>query len=205
MHRSLTVAAAALTILTALSSAAPAPKDPKAAAYFPTTVGTKWVYEEPGFGESVHEVTAVETKGEATLVTVSYAYPGGRSPEPEPQGVYQLRVTADGLYELPRKFEGNFPPRCALKLPFAPGKEWEWSLDGGVLVVKYKATGPEEVKVPAGSYKAARVDCVLAVDEVRFEYSVWYAPGVGVVKRQSGNKGVVEHTTVLKSFTPGKD
>jgi hypothetical protein len=204
MYRPLTVAAGALTILTALSSAAPAPKDANAAAYFPTTVGTTWVYEDSVFGESVHEVTAVETKGGATLVTVNYAYPGGRHPGPDSKGAYQLRVTGDGVHELPREGESFDPPRCVLKLPFTSGKEWEWSPDGGrVLVFRYKATGQEEVKVPAGTYKTVRGDCKF--DEVQFENSVWYAPGVGVVKRQSGNKGKVEHTFVLKSLTPGKN
>ena len=58
----------------------------------------------------------------------------------------------------------------------------------------------EEVEVPAGKFKAIRVE--RSTDQKHFE-TVWYAAGTGVVKWVRGT-GESEIVVVLKSFTQGK-
>jgi hypothetical protein len=65
-----------------------------------------------------------------------------------------------------------------------------------------KASGPERVVVPAGTYRAVRVDMEMPYIDGRkgmAKRSYWYAPGVGRVKDVADGE-----VTVLKSFTPGK-
>jgi hypothetical protein len=58
----------------------------------------------------------------------------------------------------------------------------------------------EEIKVPAGKYRAIRVDVESVNDgEVRLD-RYWYAKNVGLIERYSKSSG-----QVLYSFTPGKD
>jgi hypothetical protein len=62
--------------------------------------------------------------------------------------------------------------------------------------------GFEEVEVPAGKYRAVRVDTAAGMFNGNpVEAKAWYAPGIGLVK----SEGSFGHKLVLKSFTPGKE
>jgi hypothetical protein len=61
------------------------------------------------------------------------------------------------------------------------------------------AHGPEEVLVPAGKYRAIRVEYRGAKDGKEETATFWYAAEVGLVKMVCA--GAVQE---LKSFTPGK-
>ncbi|HJZ55760.1 MAG TPA: hypothetical protein VKE74_12400 [Gemmataceae bacterium] len=183
--------------------AAPAPDDKKEPVlYFPTKVGTKWVYESPA-SKSFLRITTVETKEGAKLVTVAS--------ESELAGqtfktVETFRVSGEGLFKLGFDEKVFDPPQCLLKLPHVPGAKWEWLLKGDdKFRVDYKAGKLEDVKVPAGEFKAVPVEDVLTGNAVRMERTVWYAPNVGVVKKTWLVNGGGQQTEVLKSFTPGKD
>ena len=56
----------------------------------------------------------------------------------------------------------------------------------------------DEVEIPAGKFKAVRVE--LADPGAEARTTLWFAPAVGVVKIASGANQV----PVLKAFTPGK-
>jgi hypothetical protein len=107
------------------------------------------------------------------------------------------------------------PPLCLVKLPHKDGGKWEATVTekdkktGVERITKYKlaAFGPEEVKVPAGTFMCIRVE--EENDGVNRESTSWYAPGVGLVKsvrvaRLTVNKAPEKMETVLTSFTPGK-
>jgi hypothetical protein len=61
----------------------------------------------------------------------------------------------------------------------------------------------EEVEVPAGKFKALRVEAEQELGANVFKSTLWYAPGVGLVKSVTNTNGT-ERVQVLKSFTPGK-
>jgi hypothetical protein len=185
------------------SAAAPASKAPAGPDYYPTRVGTKWVFDQNG-REVTWEVTAAETKGEETLVTISESVAGG-----EPETIAKASVTAKGVYNVqvgPFKID----PACELRFPVKAGDSWAVDIPsqgGGLRGTTGTVTvgEVEEVEVAAGKFRAVRVETVMtAVDgkplaEPR-RATRWYAAGVGLVKTTAG-KDVVR---TLKAFTPGK-
>jgi hypothetical protein len=76
-----------------------------------------------------------------------------------------------------------------------------------------RAVGVESVSVPAGAFEALRVDCtyrltIALLGDLPFDFSfsssgsVWYAPGVGMVKlRDTGEMGTTE-VVLLSSALP---
>jgi hypothetical protein len=80
----------------------------------------------------------------------------------------------------------------------APGTSWTSGDD-----TTHTVGREEEVKVPAGTFKALPVVTVVQLPGGQYKYTTWFAPGVGVVKSVSpGQKG--ETVQVLMAFTPGK-
>jgi hypothetical protein len=206
MIRCLSSLAATLLALPAAPAAPRAKDGNRPAAYFPTRVGAKWVYDDGKETESVREVTAVHVQRDQTIVTVSEAGPKGAVV------AERVAVSAAGICRL--EFNG-FPldRYWLLKLPAKEGDRWEFDTPAqqdergrGLRGEKGTVTvGPtEEVEVPAGSYRAVRLEIAVtaingkAVPAIR--YTSWYAPVVGLVKMTRGT----EWTRVLKSFTPSK-
>jgi len=193
-------------ILLAIPTAPAAPRTKEGdrpAAYFPTRVGDRWVYDEGNEKESVREVTAVEVKREETIVTVR---------EPGRNATERLAVSAAGV----RRLESNgfrLKDHWLLKLPAKEGDKWDFDYPSqrneqgrGLRGEKGTVTvGPiEEVEVPAGKFRAVRLDIevtsINGVEVPAVQFTSWYAPDVGQVKMTRGT----DWTRVLKSFTPGK-
>jgi hypothetical protein len=124
-----------------------------------------------------------------------------------------LRVAPDGLHVVGSAVADWDPPQCLLKLPHKDGQRWESAVTmtekkgGFKSTTRYKmaAFGPEEVKVPAGTFACIRVE-----EENDRTCTTWYAPGVGVVKSvRVGMLTVADPPrrmeTVPASFTPAKN
>ena len=179
-----------------------APPPRVAALYFPTTVGTKWVYEGTG-GPEVHEVTAVEVKDGRKIVSVTWELDlaSGKT-----KAVDRFHVSSVGVFKLGVNEKVYDPPQCVLQLPHVPGQDWKWQPKGDDKDTwSYTAAGVEEVEVPAGKFEAIRVEQVMTLGKYSLKTISWYAKGVGVVKREWETKPVAASGTVtLKSFTLGK-
>jgi hypothetical protein len=199
MYRLLTIAPA-LILLAALAPAAPVPPDRKPVPYMATTRGTVWTYAD-GKSEYTDVVTGVEKKADGAVV-VTIARKGKDRAVP----VSVVEVSARGLYRVSNGTAAVDPPRCLLKLPAKPGDTWEHAPrpPGRGQPGVYTLKGEEEVEVPAGKYKALRVDAVLEWPDGPRPTTYWYAPGVGRVKMVSVSAGV-ERVEALKAFVPGKD
>jgi hypothetical protein len=174
-----------LALLASATLAAPVPRAVKdSRPYFPTTVGTKWVYETPGGALESAVVSAVEKDGDDLIVSRE-GVDGTRT-------VYsKMLVSAEGLRQ-EREFSGG-KIGWVLKATLKPGDSWDMP-EGG----KRTVIGPEEVEVPAGKFDALRVEW----EQSGMKQTSWYARGVGEVKRvtKSGNTETVTRT--LKSFEP---
>jgi hypothetical protein len=81
-----------------------------------------------------------------------------------------------------------------VKLPHNENNTWS-DLWGGQQKREWRTAGWEEVKVPAGTFRALRVDR----DDGGGATSYWWAAGVGCVKWVSGNAG-----REMTAFKPGK-
>jgi hypothetical protein len=171
----------------------------KSSYYFPTRVGTKWVYETTGGDDYTETVTAVEEKDRryaVTVATTSHDDPEGLEP-----GIEKYLVSKDGVFRIGRALESATdkqefdPPVCLLKLPHTLGDKW----GGGPRTNTWErvAGKVETVKVPAGTFEAVRVDLEIPRGELgEGHYAQWYAPGVGKVKLKA-NDIVIQ----MKSFT----
>ena len=88
------------------------------------------------------------------------------------------------------------PSITVLRTPFEPGASWPGRPLSGGNSETIRAIGLEEVTVPAGTFKAYRVD-----HEIRYAtgdgdtLNYWYAPGVGVVK-------MIERTPLYQQGAP---
>ena len=189
---------AVLVLVLPPAVAAPVPKHlMKGESFWPTAVGTKWVYEQGG-KEMIEEITKAEEVKGGLRLTVRFQFHG--------QWDNFVEVTPDAVI---KRTNGKFViDQQILRLPVEAGNSWKYALpqqegllcEGGTMT-----TGEsEDVKVLAGTFRATKV--VSKVSEVDGKpipqprtYTYWYAKGVGLVKVEWSGGG-----RELKSFTPGK-
>jgi hypothetical protein len=202
MRNSALIIAAATLAITAF--AAPLPSDAKKPIlYFPVEVGAKWVYQWEDKEEMTREVTAVEDRKGAKIVTVSQM---GKDNKLSPCEV--VSVTEQGLVLLSDSEHEFKPPVCLLKIPYKPGDSWKcdsnW-LGLNHLGATAKVLEIEELEVPAGKFKTIRVERTYALNGTSGgdKWDDLFAPGIGRVKMVDHFDGSVT-SAVLKSFTPGK-
>jgi hypothetical protein len=188
MLRPLLLAVLAVS-LTPIANAAPGPKG-KDAVWFPTKEGDTRVYEVRAGdkAESTYTdiVKKVEKKDAALHVTIHRDYPGSTP------YVTIIAVTDEGLFRVTGNGKEFAKPIQLLKTPPKVGTKWE--LDGGA---RYEVTKEEDVEVPAGKFKAVRVEHVNGDSTT----TLWFAPTVGLIKMAFGGS---EQVTVLKEFKAGK-
>jgi hypothetical protein len=189
------------------ASAAPALKG-KDLYYYPTKEGDKWVYESRS-GDTATEytetVTKVEAKDGAFIVSV------GREYKTDVKSFSRMQVSDKGLVRIGTGDRDLPVPVPMLKLAAKPGDTWSYepAVPEGVAkrTVTYTMGKEEEIEVPAGKFKALRVEMSQTIPGAVVESvprtTYWYAPGVGLVKSAT-NAGGKERTVMLKSFTPGK-
>lgn len=184
--------------------AAPRLKDQPAQSYYPLAVGTRWVTEfkyPTSTVETTEVVTAVEKKDGATVVSVGREVAGKVGTE-----LSQMRVTDKGLFRMSSLGTVFTEPYCVLQLPLKPGVAWTAEANrGGVTPTKYhyKAVKEEDVEVPAGNFKAFRIEVEYESAGATQRSTIWYAERVGVVKQEHKDKDS-GYVKVLKSFTSGK-
>ncbi len=155
--------------------------------YFPTRIGARRVYSAGGV-EKVDVVIAVRAR-EGGAVTVTVADPS------RPDSARHVRVSRTALALTPSP--DGVGGRDVLRPAAAGGEQWlPWG-EGGLV---FRQAGFEQVTVPAGTFRALRVDTGWRSGPgFRAESSVWYAPGVGTVRQVNGGAEVL----TLESFEPG--
>ena len=193
-----------LAMFLPLAGSAPKPKgDDKPVLYLPTTVGDKRVLESTWnekSTETIEWVTAVEIKGGMTVVSFTREE-GGPT-------MYQYGASADGMFRVSSRELVYEPPYRLLKLPPKEGETWEVESPAtpGNPSRKFKYTSgkEEEVEVPAGRFKAVRVEMENGINGAVLRTTYWHAPGAGMVKIVSHDDRRGDRVQVLKSVTPGK-
>jgi hypothetical protein len=197
------LAACVILLAVAPTESAPRLKDVPGGPYFPTTVGDRWVTEmryQTHTTEFTEVVTAVEKKDGALLVTVGREVDGAVGPNQS-----QVRVTDKGLFRLSNLGTVYDAPYCVLQLPPKLGNAWTSEVVSGGTVTstfRYKALKEEDVEVPAGKFRALRIEVDIDNRGRAGRSVLWYAPRVGVVKMEH-DAGDSSYVRVLKSFTPG--
>jgi hypothetical protein len=158
--------------------------------YWPTKVGTKLVYGVNGV-EVTRVIAKVENVQGGMMVTTETVL------EDETTCLYmKVLVTPKGLFLTEQAGSVYDPPWCIFRLPHEPGK----TCDTTVVPSQMKAKKEELVKTPAGEFTAAVVELELNLGGRKTMGRYWYTRGVGFVRYDTP-----DGSTVLKSFTPGKD
>jgi hypothetical protein len=191
------VAALVLLVATAHGPAAPGPKEKEPSFYFPWTVGDRLEFEVISDGKThgglVREVLEVEKKGRVLGVTASDNY--GSGPINYKYGL------SDAGVEMLTAWQVTFPtPKPLVRLPAKPEDTWMWQRGPSDPKQSFKTVNEEVVEVPAGKFKAVRVEMV-AEDGT---YTDWHVVGLGSVKREWSRPRLSDGVRVLKSFTSGK-
>lgn len=198
MFRPLAVGSA-LVLLLAVAPAAPIPKEKSQAPdYYPTALGSKWVYKFEDSTDTT-EITAVETRGDARIVT--FSTPSGA----KDVTTYTVSVSRKGVFRTHLDKEAIDPTVCFLQHPYKPGDTWDVDtvIRGLPAKLSFTAREAESVEVPAGRYRAVRVDADETFPGKQSRLTYWFAPDVGLVKIRY-TTGESDAVTELQSFTPGK-
>jgi hypothetical protein len=183
--------ALAVFLLLARAAAGLAQDKMETTPYYPLAVGTSWEYKA-GDSRYTLRVTKHEKVGDVLCARVEMIM------KDKPVSFEHVGVTKEGVCRF--SFEGKEakPPVLFLKLP--PKKDDTWKVDskvGGESVKgTFKNTGEEDVKVPAGNYKAVVVASQdLEANGVKMSVTYYFAEKVGMVKQVvevSGQKIVIE-------------
>jgi hypothetical protein len=179
---------------------------PAQTPWFPLQKGTTWHYRA---GESRYLVRVAEHEkvGEVPCARLEAVRDG------KVVGTEHVRVTADGVYRVDLEVRRDdqvlrqTPKPAILLLPLPPRNGQTFTVKSQVNGKEYAGTfkvETQEVKVPAGTYKAVAVDTRnLEAEGLSSDMTVWYAEKVGMVKqfiKVGGQRVEIE----LEKFEPGK-
>jgi len=162
---------------------------------YPLRVGTKCVHQLAN-GEVAFTVTKVEKVEGGHRVTTEVA--DGTTNQKYIQAAI---VSARGVELVEHAGQAIDPPIAWLKLPHAEGNKWSatWLQSGTKF--DFATKGWEEVEVPAGRFRAIKVERVETVgDAVQGTTTYWYSPGLGCIKITGRSPA-----RALKSVSFGKE
>ncbi len=163
--------------------------------YFPLKPGSKWVYRDVTTGprgkdveqDNLYEITGVEEyHGKECIILNRLMH---KMPMFASKDLYVVEGDKIFTYGARDIREGTKEPSLMLKFPFKAGEKWETN-ENSVRRI-HTMVGEEEVKVPAGTFKAWKMENKYVIDKGVKQTSnvtVWYARGVGVVKVNSSAK-----------------
>jgi hypothetical protein len=171
----------------------------QAADYYPLAMGAQWEYrllqkQDDGVVREKPmsiRITQVTDLGEGLVEAVTERRYEAWSPP-----ATRVRRSAGQvvLSRLSDPVDG--PSLTILKFPFETGATWPGRPFGGGNTETIAPQGDETVQVPAGTFKAMRVDHQIRYSNGATDtLSYWYAPGRGVVK-------MIERSTLFQGETP---
>jgi len=160
------------------NTAQEAATDPeKTPTYFPLKLGTKWYYELKQAGKTLKlesQVAKMETLDGKPLAVLEKSVNGTVA------GTEHLTATEKGVFRYRVDGTELSPPVCVLKYPLKKDDTWETesTIANEQIKVKAKVLGAEEITVPAGKYKAFRVEVETSVAGMQATVTCWFAPDV---------------------------
>jgi len=164
--------------------------------------GSKWSYELDQGGKKLklsNQIAKVEEIDGKSLALLETTMNG------EVAATEHLAATDKGIFR--HRVNGIVlsPPVCFLKYPLKKNETWETAstIANEQLKIKGKVIDTEEVTVPAGTYKAFRVEIETSAAGISSTTTFWLAPDVGVVKQSTENAGKTL-TAELEKFEAGK-
>jgi hypothetical protein len=173
---------------------------PEPDLFIPAIVGTRWVYNVDD-AEVTEAVTSVTRHNDHAVLAVDTII-NGQKWMSEKLTVSQFDISRTELNGQPCD-----PPIFVLRSGLNPGQTWRVVHPGNAVgfTIDSEFIGWEVVDVPAGRYRAVRIDSSYSDRHNNRNLVSWYAPGVGLIKEEvwtSQSLGTSRKS--LKSFTTGK-
>jgi hypothetical protein len=174
----------------------------KSPDYFPLKAGTKWFFQVDQGGKKLkfsNRIAKVESTDGKSLALLETIVNG------EVTETVHLAATEKGIFRHRVNGVELTPPVCFLKYPLKKDDTWESesTIGNEPIKIKGKVLDAEDVTVPAGKYKAFRVEVETSAAGMRATSTLWFAPDVGVVKQSTENAGKTI-TAELEKFEEGK-
>jgi hypothetical protein len=115
-----------------------------------------------------------------------------------------VAVLRDGVYRLSTANKEITPPLMFLKLPIKQGQSWTVNATSeNVTLAGTFTCEADDVKVPAGAFKAVHVSCPdFQLNNEKMAVDYWFAKDVGIVK-QHVRVGKSNVLLELEQFKPG--
>lgn len=165
-----------------------------APSLFPLVVGAEWVRKAEDGTEARSRVVGPKTVGTTRCVVVERKA-AERGSERTTTTCY-LATAAEVLVIESTTPRGGLavlnPPRPLIKFPPRAGQTWSWSPADSAFELKItdRWVGEETVRVPAGTFRAWKLQTVTTGEESQITAFTWYAPGVGMVRAErKGHRG----------------
>jgi hypothetical protein len=185
--------AALLVLVLGVPPAPPAAAGP-APSLFPLVTGAVWIRKDDDGTDATTRVVGPKTVGATRcVVTERKAIERGRERiDRTCLAVTPAEVTVIEITTLRGELAVLNPPRPLMKLPPRLGQTWSWSPAESLFELKItsKWIGEETIKVPAGTYKAWKLQTITTGENSEITTFAWYAPGVGAVRSErKGHRG----------------
>lgn len=150
--------------------------------YYPLDEGTVWTYQTHAGKAYVQKVLGTEKVGNVPCVVRQH----GDTEH------FWLSRSAEGVSVHRAKGVAFEAPLLLFKFPLRKGDAWRGAARSASDALRYsfENAGEEEVEVPAGKFKAFRVDWTLEEGALVTKGATWLACGVGMVKERYQVKGV---------------
>jgi hypothetical protein len=159
--------------------------------YFPLDPGTAWSYETSTGKTHVQRVMGLEKVGPTVCVVKQH----GETEQ------FWLAAGKEGVFVHRAKGVTFEKPLQLFKFPLTKGESWQGEArsSSGSVLYRFRSVGEEEIEVPAGKYKAFRVDWTIEQGAAGTVGSTWLARSVGMVK-QTYRAGQAESVLQLATF-----
>ncbi|MCA9089661.1 MAG: hypothetical protein KDA90_13635 [Planctomycetaceae bacterium] len=167
--------------------------------FFPTAIGTQWVFSAGGV-EILERVVAHERIGNDVCARVETVFNG------EPVSDEHIAVRPDGIY---RVAVAGQPVTPAFRLAkFPPRLNDTWTINSMLAdqpIAGSFQTGQDKVTVPAGEYATlTSTGSGFQIGQAKLSFVYHFARGVGKVMQVTKIDGQPDVVLQLKSFTPAK-
>jgi hypothetical protein len=153
----------------------------KDTSYYPLKVGNQWIYKAANGQKVVIRVAKEDKIGEVPCVKLE-SVTNGAVVKSE-----HLAAKKDGIYRYAGDGADLDPPVLVLKLPPKKGESWkvDTKLAGHTVRGTFHVVDDQAaVAVPAGKFKAVSVHTDdMRLDADLLKTTLWFAPGVGLVKQ----------------------
>jgi hypothetical protein len=194
----------ALAIFLLTLSATAQKSEAPAADYFPLRVGDSWTYRGTTTDtQYTIKVASEEKQADGTIQYLVEKLAGAKVLTwfSKAGGSVLMHLERYPEHEgLEMKYE---PARPHLKNPLVAGSQWGWKgkdVTQTDLEEDNQVTGPEDVTVPAGKFRAMKVVTKVAGTSTPMTKTNWYADGVGLIKSMS-EAGEIKYGWELKDYS----